>query len=189
MKISLTPAPQTLASLGAGTAATKAAIPTRSWFHPARPSSVVDGGLNTQDGSAPSLAACIQLADAATQGFYFETMVPADAVAAQPLSAAVYFHPDATDAVVHAVQWRFNALALTAGTAANAAGTTTAFTGAAAAKTSKQMVIEAAQQVLPSVSALQAIRFSVYRLGADAADSYVGAVNVIGVRFDYTASL
>jgi hypothetical protein len=77
--------------------------------------------------------------------------------------------------------------AIGAGSDITAAGTTVAFTGSSAARTASVIVVESAQQLLASVSSGDIIRLNIRRIGADAADTYVGNVNILGWFYDYTA--
>lgn len=160
---------------------------TRSVFIASRSGAIADGGTQAGAfGASPALIGDIALSDGATQGLYFPAVVPRDAKAAQPLSAAIYWAPGSTDAGVHAVRWTITAAALHGGDLVDTAGTTTTFTGKAQANTAKNLVVEDAQQILASVSALDLLRIEVQRIGADAADTYLGSIGVIGVRLDYT---
>lgn len=161
---------------------------TRSLWLDTRLLITLDGtSTASTGGTAPDAYTMYNLPDAATSGSYGEFLMPTDAKAAQPISAAIYWIAGSADAVAHTVRWSFDCLAAVAGTDFGAAGTTTNFTGSSAARTVGPLVIEAAQQVLASVSANDLIRMNVRRVGADAADTYVGAVKFLGVRLDYAA--
>lgn len=147
-----------------------------------------DGGTLAVVGTVPSAIAGIRLDDGVTDGFYFSRHVPSDAVAGQPLTITIFWVPVATDAGSNAVRWSVEAAAIAAGTDATAAGTTTAFTGSAAARTANITVVETTTQILAAVNAGEMVKVNVRRLGADAADTYVGNLWVIGVRLNYTAN-
>jgi hypothetical protein len=163
-------------------------VPTRSLFVPAYKASDMDGGTVVQLGSVPDSISVVQLADAATQGFYaLFSAAPKDALANQPLNIRIVWSPGSTDASSHTVRWSVDERNITSGSTVAGAGTTTAWTGDSAARTAGVAVIESAHQINATLSADFLIRINIRRVGADAADTYVGAVNVIGFFLDYTA--
>jgi hypothetical protein len=140
-----------------------------------------DGGTLTTVGSAPNAVRTISLADAATQGIWWEFSVPwwwsSLALLVQPL-----WLPGSTDASAHTVRWSFMAKSTAAGSDPTAAGTTQTWTGASAARTANVLVKEAATSTAVTPSAVgDLFQINVRRLGADAADTYVGAVRLVGV--------
>jgi len=166
------------------------AITTRSIWVPASKASSTDSGTFVTVGTAPNSIDVVQLADAATQGFYsVECAIPKDASAAQPLNIRIVWGPGSTDGTAHTVRWSVDVLNMAAAAGIVGAGITTAFTGSSAARTANVMVIETSTQIRASVTADDVIRINIRRLGSDGADTYVGAVNVIGFFLDYTASI
>ncbi len=167
---------------------------TRYFYHMASPAlasfgqTSIGSPANTNVGTVPDRAITVQFADAATTGVYFTQAVPADAKAASPLLLTVIWAPASTDATPHTVRWSVDALAMVGGTLISATGTTTAWTGDSAARTAADPVYETPVQILASVSAGQAIRMDFRRIGGDGADTYVGATNIIALRFEYTAT-
>lgn len=146
-----------------------------------------DSGSQATAGVVPDAVRVVTLADAATQGALTTAQVPADAVAGSPLTATIYWRPSTTLASSAAV-FSLDALKLNAaGDDFDATGTTVQFTGTAANKTTRLMVIEAETQILASVSARDLIRLDCRRLGADAADTYTGVVGLVGIELRYTA--
>jgi hypothetical protein len=160
---------------------------TRSIFIPARSSTVLDGGTNVTIGTLPDAFGVVQLADAATQGWQSSFWVPAD-WSTGAINYVIYWTPGSTDGTAHTVRWSMDVIERAAGQSVAAAGTTTAFTGTSSAKTIDQLQLEPAQALLTPAAANNYIRFDLRRVGADAADTYVGAVNVVMLRFDYTAT-
>lgn len=149
---------------------------------------LTDSSTSTTRGSAPDATALVSLADGATQGTtFFPVQVPRDAKPASPLTIILSWEAGSTDAVAHTVAWSVDALILSSGIAANAAGTTTAFTGTSSAHTQFQMFYESATQILASVNPGDVIRVNVRRVGADGTDTYVGAVEHLGAELQYTA--
>jgi hypothetical protein len=139
-------------------------------------------------GAAPDLTGVVAYADAATQGAIWNFMVPSDwasgAITIQPV-----WSPGATDGVAHTVRWSYIAKAIAAGSTVTAAGTTTTWTGASAARTVGVVVYDTATSTtITPAAAGDAFRIMVRRIGADAADTYVGVVNLIGLIVSYTAN-
>jgi len=146
----------------------------------------LDGATLIAVGASPNLSSAINYADAATSGAYWEFLVPAD-YASGALSIQPQWTPGATDAVAHTVRWSYTAKTISGGIDVTAAGTTVAFTGASAARTLNIVVSEAAQGTI-TPGALARVMIELQRIGADAADTYVGAVRLIGVIVTYTAN-
>lgn len=130
----------------------------------------------------------LQCADGATQGALFTFAVPNDATAGQPLTLSVLWAPGSTDAAAHSVRWEVGAKVAGVGADVTAAGTTTTFSGDSAARTATLLVAETAVQVLASVNPGDVIRCRFNRLGGAAEDTYVGAVNVLGLKFFYAST-
>ncbi len=158
----------------------------RSIYFMSRAMFVNDGATNAAVGAAPDIVAVSQTADAATSGVYWNFVVPAD-WSGGPLQYAIYWTPGATDGVAHTVQWSTDTAEYAAGAAVGAAGVTTAWTGSSAARTTAQLVIEPLQTLLVPVLAGNLVKVNIRRLGADALDTYVGTVNIVGVRVDYAS--
>jgi hypothetical protein len=147
-----------------------------------------DGGTTSVHGTAvPNQVSTWLLADAATQGMFGQFGLPSDTKANSNLSATIIWTPVTTDGTAHTVRWSINAFSITNGATIDTAGTTTTFTGASAARTVKVAVFETTTQFLTGVNAGELVRFNLRRIGADAADTYVGSVHVEGIRIDYTA--
>lgn len=148
----------------------------------------LDSGTSSAIGTAPDIGKTVSLADAATQGFYFSVAVPND-WSTGAIQYTIYWSPGSTDASTHTVRWSTDAIKLVPGTTlVNAAGTTTAFTGTSAARTVNVLYTEPAQTLLTPTAVGDLIRANIRRLGADGADTYVGAVRVHGVLLTYTAT-
>ncbi len=149
---------------------------------------LTDSSTASARGTAPDATALTSLADAATQGTtFFPVQIPRDAKPASPLNIVLSWEAGTTDASAHTVAWSVDALILSSGVAANATGATTAFTGTSSAHTQFQMFYEPATQILASANPGDVIRLNVRRVGADGADTYVGAVEQVGAELQYTA--
>lgn len=147
----------------------------------------LDSGTLVTLGSTPGITAVVQLADAATQGCYWTADMPSDYT-----SGNVFIRPiwaaGSTDATPHTVKWSVNIKGFSAGDV-TAAGATTSFTGTSAARTANNVVLdEAVTDTTAQIAATLLFRLGIRRIGADVADTYVGAVNLIGVQVTYTAS-
>lgn len=139
-------------------------------------------------GASPDLTGVVAYADAATQGAFWSFMVPAD-WASGVITIQPVWSPGSTDATSHTVRWSLVAKAIAAGSTVTAAGTTVLFTGASAARTVGVVVYDTATSTtLTPAAAGDWFRLALRRIGADAADTYVGVVNLIGVIVSYTAN-
>lgn len=145
----------------------------------------LDGATSVSVGTAPDLIRGASCADAATNGVSFNLLIPQDF--ASGLSITPIWSPGSTDAGANAVRWSVDHLVLAAGGDVDSAGTTSAWTGAAAARTITIMVVDTSQS-LAGGAAGNVLRVNLRRLGSDGADTYVGAVILIGIRIDYTAN-
>jgi hypothetical protein len=158
----------------------------RSFFLPAREAGVDGTSTLINVGASPSLSLAVNYPDAATSGAFWTFTVPADlsgpALTIQPL-----WTPAATDATAHTVRWQLSTKVLATGSDVTAAGTTTAFTGVSAARTLNILVTDTAQATV-ACALNDRIRLSLQRLGADALDTYVGAVRLLGIFVTYTAN-
>lgn len=150
----------------------------------------LDSGTRGNLGTAPDNTEIITLADAATQGVVFGFAIPGDWVAASAVTLQnIYWAPSATDGTAHTVRWSVDAKHVPSLTDITAAGTTNAFTGPSSAKTANQLQIEAPGQGLGTPAAAgDYLRINLRRLGSDGADTYVGNVQLVGVRIQYTAN-
>lgn len=137
-------------------------------------------------GASPNLTRAINYADAATQGAFWTFEVPTDF--ASTLNVRPLWSPGATDAVAHTVRWSITVKILATGSDVTAAGVTTAFTGTSAARTVNILVTEAAQASGAAPAAGDRMKIELQRIGADAADTYVGAVRLLGLFVEYTAN-
>jgi hypothetical protein len=161
---------------------------TRKFFITARGEwQNIDTGTNSAPGTAPDIIPAIDLADAATQGTAAAFAIPPDAVPGQPLLAAPHWIASANDGTPHTVRWSADCLILVAGSSATAAGTTVAYTGDSAARSINAVYMETPVQWLAAVNPSDVIRADLRRVGADAADTFVGTVRLTGVMFSYTA--
>jgi len=66
--------------------------------------------------------------------------------------------------------------------------TITAWTGIAAARTANLLVIESSRALITPSAPGNLLRISLRRLGSDAADTYAGAAQVVGMQLTYTAT-
>jgi hypothetical protein len=137
-------------------------------------------------GSLPNQVSGVTLADAFDSGVNCKFMMPIDASTAT-VTVRPIWSAGATDGVSHAVAWRMNVKILT-GADVTAAGTSIAWTGASAARTVNVQVVEPGQATTAVTPAAgEIIRIALSRDGAAAADSYVGDVNLLYIRIDYTS--
>jgi hypothetical protein len=148
-----------------------------------------DAGLDSATlvavGASPALSHVINYADAATQGAYWSFPVPYDWNSGV-LTAQIYWSPGSTDATSHTVRWSMRAISLASGADVTGAGTTTTFTGASAARTVNLLVKDTATSTgVTPAAAGDLFRFELQRIGADAADTYVGAARVHGILITY----
>lgn len=147
----------------------------------------LDGATLVNVGASPNLSQAINYADAAAQGAFWWWVLPQDydsgVISIQPL-----WTPSASVAGTPAVRWTVTAKSVVTGTDVTAAGTTTNFTGLAAARTVNIAVTESAQStgVTPTAGARMLIRLG--RLGADAADTLTAAARLYGLLVSYTAN-
>jgi hypothetical protein len=159
---------------------------TRSiWLVPA--AGTPDGLTLTQTGSAPNFMDCYSLPNGSTTGAFWTFEVPDDYVSGNP-TATIYWSPSATDGTAHTVRWQYTFKSLGSGSDVIAAGTTTTWTGASAARTINLLVKDTTTSVGAAMVAGDICRLEVQRIGADAADTYVGEVRLHAVRIDYTAN-
>jgi len=149
----------------------------------------LDGAAVTNIGASPNLTGTNTLADGSTTGVFGAFIMPANAAAAAAVTVRPFWAPALTDGAAHTVRWQMVIAKINAGTDATAAGTTVTWTGDSAARTASVTVLETGQvSTGVSPSAGDFVRFTLQRVGADAADSYVGNVNLIGIRIEYTST-
>jgi len=139
-------------------------------------------------GASANLLGAVAYADAATQGAFWTFEVPAD-WASGVITIQPVWSPGATDGVAHTVRWSMTCKTLAAGVTVTAAGTTVAFTGSSAARTIAVLVYDTATSTtLTPAAAGDLFMIELQRIGADAADTYVGVVNLVGIIVSYTAN-
>lgn len=140
-------------------------------------------------GTYPNIIRVATLADAvSTNGEFWDFQVP-DNWASGALTISPIWIPGATDGVAHTVRWECTTKLIVAGTDVTAAASTVTFTGDSATRTVNLAVIETpVSTTVTPIAAGNLVRFALTRLGADAADSYVGVVNLAGVIVAYTAN-
>lgn len=139
-------------------------------------------------GASPNLTGAIAYADAATQGAFWTFEVPAD-YASGVITIQPVWSPGASDAVAHTVRWSMTCKTCAAGVVVTGAGTTVAFTGASLARVLATLVYDTATSTtLSPAAAGDLFTIELQRIGADAADTYVGVVNLLGIIVSYTAN-
>lgn len=139
-------------------------------------------------GASANLLGAVAYADAATQGAFWTFEVPAD-WASGVITIQPVWSPGSTDGVAHTVRWSMTCKTLAAGVTVTAAGTTVAFTGSSATRTVAVLVYDTATSTtLTPAAAGDLFMVEIQRIGADANDTYVGVVNLIGAIVSYTAS-
>jgi hypothetical protein len=141
--------------------------------------------IATDLGILPNLVRVVTLTDAVDSGCHFQFQMPADAVAATAFVLRPHWAPVSTDASAHVVAWRF-ATKIIETTDPTAAGTVDTLAGDSAARTANVPVLETGKTVTITPSAGNLIRVAFGRDGAGT-DTYVGDVNLLGLRIDYTA--
>jgi hypothetical protein len=149
----------------------------------------LDGGTLVTSGASPNLARQVSLADAATQALYWVGLMPADAIAGN-VDLIVPWQPGSTDGTAHSIRWSITTRTMNVNAGAAGAGTTVAVTPAAS--TTSTDVIR--QDTIPGITMGggafnpgDRFRIHLQRLGADAADTYVGACKVLGLGISYKA--
>jgi hypothetical protein len=148
----------------------------------------LDGSVLQLWGAAPDATRIVTLANAATQGAFWQFLVPAD-WASGVISVQPIWIPSATDGTAHTVRWSMVAASLAAGINSGVAGTTVAWTGSSAARTQGVVVADTlTSTTLTPAAAGDLMRVNLRRVGADGADTYVGDVDLVGLVISYTAS-
>lgn len=157
------------------------------WLYPK--DATLDSGTLATLGATPDLVQVISLADGSTQGCYWTMGTPSDWTSGN-FSAQVFWIAGTTDAVSHAVRWTLNAKVVAAGgTDVTAAGTSTPWTGNSGARTINLTANETAQDTgVAPAAATDRLMLNLRRIGANAADTYLGTVHVFAVRVTYTAN-
>lgn len=139
-------------------------------------------------GAAPNISAAVNLPDAATSGAYWTFIMPTDYVSGGALNVSVHWTPAATDGTAHTVRYSMTLKELAGNVDVTAAGTTTAWSSSSIAHTINLTYNESAQATGLSTGPRQRVMIDLQRIGADAADTYVGAVRLIGVTISYQAT-
>lgn len=154
---------------------------TRQFFVPAGAGSVSDDTNLISSSVGPVYA----FPDAGTETVAFSFWMPNNWVSS--MSYQIYWVPAATVAS-SAVRWSANYLWVAVGGDISAAGTTAAFTGASSAHTVNLVYAESAQTIATGEAASRMLRFSLSRVGGNAADTYTNDAQLIGILFSYTAN-
>jgi hypothetical protein len=147
----------------------------------------MDSATGVKLGTPPNAIDGVQLADGVLSGAYCNFIMPVDVITGT-VTVVPIWAPNATDGVAHTVRWQMNIKIISAADI-TAAGTTVAWTGASATRTINVEVLDTGQAstaVTPAAS--DRVRLEIQRDGAHANDTYVGAVNLIGLRVDYSAN-
>jgi hypothetical protein len=139
-------------------------------------------------GAGLNISRVVEYSDAASEDATWTFQVPDDwasgAISVQPV-----WSPGATDGVAHTVRWNYTAKNLSIGTDVTAAGTTTTWTGASAARTVNILVFDTSTSTgVTPASAGDFFLLNVQRIGGDGADTYVGTVRLHGLIVNYTAN-
>lgn len=137
-------------------------------------------------GATPNLTRVVAYANAATQGAFWNFLVPSD-WASGTLTVRPLWSPGSTDAVAHTVRWRYTTKIMSTSSDITAAGTGVTWTGSSAARTANILVTDTDTDTTITPAAGDRMRIEVERIGADAADTYVGVVNLLGLIVTYTA--
>lgn len=169
--------------------AAKIADRTRSFMLTPAGAGLDGTALATAAGAvSPNFVPIIRYTDGLRQGAYWTFMVPLDwasgVITIQPVWA-----PSVTDTTPpSAVRWSMSARDLPAGNTIINAGTVTTWTGVDANKTLNQHVYDTATSTGVTPAAAGGLfRLELERIGGDAADTYVGNVELSGVIVTYTA--
>jgi hypothetical protein len=125
------------------------------------------------------------LVNAATNGATWVMSLPLDC-SAGVVARPVWF-PSATDASAHAVRWSFDLRRLDAVDIGGGPSDTVAWTGGATARVVNKGVIDevAGTSTALTLVAGSVLRVSISRIGADALDTYVGNVQLLGLTIGY----
>lgn len=149
--------------------------------------------LATTGSASPDLMTFATLADGATEGAYWKLFIPKD-WASGGITAIIHYAPAATDAnATHTIRWQTRVAEFVDGTTDYAVAETSAqFTGDAKARTTrvyyKEQAVALGGGYTPSAAGVIG-KVAVYRIGANAADTYVGNVRLIGLELQYTSTL
>lgn len=147
----------------------------------------VDGATDTTMSASPKKIQVAAMADGASQGVFGSFEVPDDIVDSEDIICVPIFAAAST--VTGKIRWSVNNRYITPGlTDITLNGTTTDWDGTSAARTQDQAYAEETTQALTGTpSAGDLCRFSLIRLGAHANDTMGIVVNLVAIRFDYTA--
>jgi hypothetical protein len=146
----------------------------------------LDAAQGVKIGTPPNAVDAVSLADGVTSGAYCNFNMPVDVITGA-VTIRPQWAPGATDGTAHTVRWQRNIKILTAADV-TAAGESTAWTGASAARTVNVEVLEPGAATTITPAADDRIRLEIQRLGGDGADTYLGAVQLLGIRIDYQAN-
>jgi hypothetical protein len=162
---------------------------TRSMFIPVK-GMTADAGTPGTIGAVPDKTDIIALADAATQGAYFDIFMPEDTNTGTGITVQPIWVAGTTDAVAHTVRWDMTMRILDHNNNNwTTAGTNIPWTGDSNARVANFGVHESGSASTGmTFTPRDIIRCEVRRIGANAADTYVGIVNLAGVRVLYSAN-
>jgi hypothetical protein len=147
----------------------------------------LDAAQGVKIGTPPNAVDAVSLADGILSGGYCNFNMPVDVIAGT-VTIRPQWAPGATDGTAHTVRWQMN-IRIVTGADVTAAGTTVAWTGVSAARTVNVEVLETGQASTGvSPAANDRIRLEIQRDGAHANDTYVGAVQLLGICINYQAN-
>jgi hypothetical protein len=146
----------------------------------------LDAAQGVKIGTPPNAVDAVSLADGVTSGAYCNFNMPVDVITGT-VKIRPQWAPGTTDGVAHTVRWQRNIKIITAADV-TASGESIAWTGDSAARTVNVEVLETGGTTTITPAANDRIRLEIQRLGADGADTYVGAVQLLGIRIDYQAN-
>ena len=159
----------------------------RSFFLKAEDATLGTGAAFLNVGAGLNLERTVEYSDAASEDAFWTFALPTD-FNGSVITVRPVWSPAATDGVAHTVRWVYTAKELASGTNVTAAGTTTTWTGASAARTVDILVYDTNTSTGVTPAAGDTLfQLNVQRLGADGADTYVGAVRLHGLIVTYTA--
>jgi hypothetical protein len=167
---------------------------TRKFMIPAAQFEYISLAPRMTLGTAPNILSVIKLEDGDTQYASAALVtIPAD-LATTSVSVVPVWAPAVTDTWAFAkIRWSLTHKVLQhypTPTDATAAGTTTVWSGYYCGNNcTANYVQEYDGYTITGINAGDTVMFSIARLGADAADTFVGDINLIGVRIEYTSSL
>jgi hypothetical protein len=149
---------------------------------------IIDAGMCSIMGTftADNIMRCLALADGVTNGGYLPFVMPSDAQT-NTVTVRPVWTPVSSDATPHTVRWQI-IIKNVSNVDFTGTPTTIAWTGDSAARTMNVDVLETGQvSTGVNCAAGDRITLELARLGADGADTYVGTVDLCGIRIDYKA--